>query len=661
MAFDFNLRLRNGVATADSITWTTDDRLPGVLLVTASDGRFGRFRFNRNGTVEVQTVVSGSAYSSAGPDFKPFIETNGSWEVVLPGYADYLFPFAGADATEPYSWTPADQSFLSTFSDLFGTNISVPNGTLILRDYVPDRVLIKSTMGADAALIPRIGVVNLIPIPISVSMGTDTGLIPKLTVFPNVELSADIGTEPGLVSDLRVINLLSLSHWEHEDYSAPIVLASLRATVAAPDITVDPVVIADGELDVVVGLMITQVERFRNGGEIRLRRSQGAGTVNFNSAFGGNNIYAKAKLIIVLDDDDRTQIVFNQSNQGGGFSNWIINDGSQASLINDIATDDDFLLAIALPATELDVSIGSSIGLAPNLLVVNPIQMAADIGAKPGLASNLRVLNPLVVTMGAGAGVSPDLFYFIPGKHELNVSIGIEAGLVPSIFKQDILLGPVDGVGESAGLDALLRVGKNIDIAVSMGGSAGIFHKINVNNPTIIIGSKPMIAWAMEIAGIGDMHTPYRVWSGLGNLDWNGLIWDGTQSANGSFINVSPVTDKVGTPDRRASVSISVTAEMTRELLKVDVGPVSVFLRYLYSLDNGLSWIEAPMALAGRLSQPKFEQGLYTVEIETWSGDADRGEPKFWSDETQRAEYPSDKGFEFVRDLAQGIDTRWPP
>ena len=100
---------------------------------------------------------------------------------------------------------------------------------------------------------------------------------------------------------------------------------------------------------------------------------------------------------------------------------------------------------------------------------------------------------------------------------------------------------------------------------------------------------------------------------------------------------------------------------MTRELLSVDTGPVSVYLRDLYSLDYGATWIEAPTALAGSLSQPKFDNGLYTVEIETLSGDADRGEPKFWSHETQKAEYPDDDGFEFTRSLSHGIDTRWPP
>ena len=563
-------------------------------------------------------------------------------------------------------------------------------------------------IGAAPSLIPNLRVVN--PIELDADIGSETGLAPNLRVVnPEIELDADIGTEPGLLSNLRVINPLSLGAWDRGDYSEPIVLASLKATVATPDITIDPVVIAAGELDVITGLMITQIERYSSGGSIRLRRSQAAGTVNFSAAFGNNALYSEAELIIVLDDDDRTQIVFTRSNQGGGYSNWSIRDATQSSLINDIATGDKFLLAIALPAIALGVSIDTEPGLAPDLFVFNPALLSVDIGTEPGLAPNLRVVNPpsidietdigaesglapklrvtnplgidietvigaepglvpklqvlqpLLVTMGSGAGVLPNLFHFSPLEHEIIVSLRAEAGLVSRLFDDEILLGPVDRVGSNAGLGATLQVGQSISVAASMGAAARSIQNLVVSIPTIIIGAKPMIAWAMEISGIGDMKVPYRVWSGLDNLDWNGEIWDGTQSANGAFVAVSPVTDKVGTPDRRASVSVAVNAEMTRELLAIDTGPVSVFLRYLYSLDNGLTWIEAPMALAGRLSQPKFEQGLYTVEIETWSGDADRGEPKFWSDETQRAEYPDDKGFEFVRGLAQGIDTRWPP
>ena len=653
------------------------------------------------------SIASGQSVHHGDDDLSEQVETQGQLVLQYGTNVLVLNMADGVDTTEPYDWVASSKA-AAFFRAIPAAGAEI---TLTINGFVPvppaADVLLNSNIGTEPGFTPKLRVLN--PIELGSNIGTEPRLIPNLNVTqPAIQLRADIGTEPTLVSKLQVLNPIelgvdmgagsgitsnikvfnpfSLSAWESRDYSAPIVLASLRSTVAGVDITVDPVVIADGELNVVTGLMITQVERFRSGGEIRLRRSQAAGTVNFNSAFGGNNIYAKAKLIIVLeDDDDRTQIVFNQSNQGGGFSNWLIQDATQASLINGIATDDNFLLAIALPALELDVSIGSSLALAPKLNVTQPaiylsadigteprlipnlnvtqpaIYLSTDIGTEPALVSKLQVLNPFQVTMGSGAGASPNLTVFVETLIEMNVSMGAGVGITPRLFDENAALGPVDGAGGKAGLAASLQVGKRIDVAVSIGTNIATQQNINVNIPTIIVGAKPMVAWAMEIAGIGDMKVPYRVWSGLEQLDWNGTIWDGTQNVNGAFVSVSPVTDKVGTPDRRASVTVSVNAEMTRELLAVDTGPVSVFLRYLYSLDNGLSWIEAPMALAGRLSQPKFEGGFYSVEIETWSGDADRGEPKFWSDETQRAEFPGDKGFEFVRKLSQGLDTKWPP
>ena len=151
------------------------------------------------------------------------------------------------------------------------------------------------------------------------------------------------------------------------------------------------------------------------------------------------------------------------------------------------------------------------------------------------------------------------------------------------------------------------------------------------------------------------------MWSGEGELNWSGEVWLGTQGENGASVGISPVTDAIGTKNRRATISLAVPAEVVRDVLAVDVGPTNVYLRYLYSTDYGKTWVESPIALAGKLSQPRFQLGVYTVEIETWAGDADRGEPKFWSDETQRVEHPGDKGFEFVRALEQGLETRWPP
>ena len=176
----------------------------------------------------------------------------------------------------------------------------------------------------------------------------------------------------------------------------------------------------------------------------------------------------------------------------------------------------------------------------------------------------------------------------------------------------------------------------------------------------------PMVAWAMQIAGIGDMATPYLLWSGEGELSWDGETWTGTtfetpEGDKGALVAVSEVTNEAGVPSRRAQISVAVPPAAVREMLEYDVGPVSVSIHGLYSDDGGVTWKATPFQLFGHLSRPQFAGGVYTVEIETWSGDADRGQPKMWSDETQTAEHPGDKGFEFMRSLSEGVDARWPP
>lgn len=170
-----------------------------------------------------------------------------------------------------------------------------------------------------------------------------------------------------------------------------------------------------------------------------------------------------------------------------------------------------------------------------------------------------------------------------------------------------------------------------------------------------------MLGWVAEIEGIIDK--PHRVWSGYGELQFEGETWLGTQSEQGPFVAISPFTNNVGEPAKRASVSIAVPKTAIRQMLAVDVGPVEVKINSIQSQNNGRSWIRLGRGFKGFLSRPTFDSNssIYTVELETWSGDSDRGSPRYWSDEHQRQEHPGDRGFEFARALAEGEEITWPP
>ena len=135
----------------------------------------------------------------------------------------------------------------------------------------------------------------------------------------------------------------------------------------------------------------------------------------------------------------------------------------------------------------------------------------------------------------------------------------------------------------------------------------------------------------------------------------------GTVYQGRPFIQLSRAETTLGAPDRRLTASFPVTDAQLRQELLQDPGPLTVVIRSVYSSDGGLTWSIVPTKFVGRLSKPVIKGGLYTIEIETYGGDVDRGRPLKWSDEDQRARYPGDKGLEYMRQLASGIDTRWPP
>lgn len=126
-------------------------------------------------------------------------------------------------------------------------------------------------------------------------------------------------------------------------------------------------------------------------------------------------------------------------------------------------------------------------------------------------------------------------------------------------------------------------------------------------------------------------------------------------------VEQSPVS--AGDPTNRAKVNIAVPSSAVREMLNVDVGPVWIEAFNIISHNNGQSWTRVPSGIAGRLSRPSFdvEGSIYSVEVETYSGDADRGVPRMWSHESHNAEYPADQGMEFMRLYEAGVEIKWPP
>lgn len=173
----------------------------------------------------------------------------------------------------------------------------------------------------------------------------------------------------------------------------------------------------------------------------------------------------------------------------------------------------------------------------------------------------------------------------------------------------------------------------------------------------------PQIGWAADISGIGSSRKPFRLWSGEGALTIGGKKYEGTTFDGGSFASVSPVENTAGTPRNRVSISVAVPSQAVRAMLNVDIGPVWIRVFNVVSQDGGRSWTKLPTGIAGRLSAPNFdlEGSIWTAEIETWSGDADRGSTVFWSDAAQQKRHPGDIGMQYMSGYEAGVDIKWPP
>ena len=141
---------------------------------------------------------------------------------------------------------------------------------------------------------------------------------------------------------------LGISDWDGANYLSPIVLARLSATISGDNITVDPVTEIEGDLVVASDLTVDVVRKHVGGTEIGLGRD---GSANFNKYFNssGSPQYPTAKLFIVINDANKTHIPFTIWRSGGSWVVWRMDDRSQTSLINAIATGNQFLLAIAEP------------------------------------------------------------------------------------------------------------------------------------------------------------------------------------------------------------------------------------------------------------------------------------------------------------------------
>ena len=148
---------------------------------------------------------------------------------------------------------------------------------------------------------------------------------------------------------------------------------------------------------------------------------------------------------------------------------------------------------------------------------------------------------------------------------------------------------------------------------------------------------------------------PIHVWTGIDDLMLGGVTYAG--------IGPDVVDIRIGKSSEKEDARLQVTLarintpELRRAFQEFS-GRVVVTVRFVYSEDGGNTWLSVPRFFRGLYSRPTLRN-----DTATYRENLDRGYEQNWSDSSQQAEYPGDRGFEHLLRIAEGADLtiRWPP
>lgn len=150
-----------------------------------------------------------------------------------------------------------------------------------------------------------------------------------------------------------------------------------------------------------------------------------------------------------------------------------------------------------------------------------------------------------------------------------------------------------------------------------------------------------------------------RAWSGIGTLTWNGLDWIGL----GDFGEVSAIEETMELRATGAAFRLSgVPSNLIADAMGEPIQGRSARL-WLGFLDEALVLVEDPILLFdGRMDTIEITDGgeaaVITLNAENRLRDLERPRTRRYTDQDQQAEFPGDRGFEFVPVLQQ-VTINW--
>ena len=144
-----------------------------------------------------------------------------------------------------------------------------------------------------------------------------------------------------------------------------------------------------------------------------------------------------------------------------------------------------------------------------------------------------------------------------------------------------------------------------------------------------------------------------RLWTGVGQIDWNGQTWTG----GGTLLGISEITE---TADVRA-VGISVSlSSMPASVISLVIGqarqglPLTI---YFGAMDAAGAVTATPYrSYQGRLDVPTIEDagetGIVAIAYESRLIDLERPRARRWTHEDAQIDTPGERGFEYLSGLA---------
>lgn len=145
-----------------------------------------------------------------------------------------------------------------------------------------------------------------------------------------------------------------------------------------------------------------------------------------------------------------------------------------------------------------------------------------------------------------------------------------------------------------------------------------------------------------------------RLWSGFGDIAWNGQTWTGIGDLGG----VSPILETADVQANGVRVTLSGIPAASISLALQEARRGQSGTLWLAFLDAAGTVVADPyMAFSGRLDQPQIEDGGTTATIsiayENRLIDLERPRERRFDHQDQQIDHPGDRGFEYVASIQE--------